>query len=82
MHQVAKATERIEAMNEAHYRDYPSDRAIDHSDYMLSVFEDRFGEPTEAQLQAARERIAKGEWMLIKIAPHQYQYVRKSEVQS
>jgi len=70
----------MEAMNEQHYRDYPSDRAIDHQDQMLSRMEDRFGEPSEADLQAARERIAKGEWMLIKIAPHQYQYVRKNEV--
>lgn len=69
-------------MNEWHYLDYPNDRAIDHQDRMLSMMEDRFGEPSEADLQAARERIAKGEWMLVKIAPHQYQYVRKSEVKS
>lgn len=65
-----------------HYRDYPSDRAIDYEDYVLRMMENRFGEPSEADLQAARERIAKGEWMLVKIAPHQYQYVRKSEVKS
>lgn len=67
-------------MNEAHYRDYPSDRGFDNQDRTLSRMENRFGEPSEADLQAARERIAKGEWMLVKIAPHQYQYVRKSEV--
>lgn len=56
-------------MNQAHYRDYPSDRAIDHSDYVLRVLEDRFGEPTEAQIKAERERREKIEANKIEVKP-------------
>jgi hypothetical protein len=71
----------MEAMNEQHYRDYPSDRAIDHQDQMLSRMEDRFGEPSEADLRAARERLAKQGWVIVRDAAGVERYVRKNEVQ-
>jgi len=45
-----------------HYRDYPCDKAIEHQDYVLGLTEDRFGEPSLAEIRATAERRANAKY--------------------